>query len=160
MLMKILSYRGKNLNSEGKLSKGHVNLLESYFTAVTSLPRWGEKEKKKDYVLKSQKKPRETEISVIIYTYQVFVPLLADSSPEAVEFFQSWLCSLFPVFLFYVCIGYSEISSQRFHVQPSLRRLSNLQEREKALLFFLFIIMPTLGLLGKIKRILYSFSIT
>lgn len=52
-------------------------------------------------ILKSQKKkgkkkkPRET-LPGIIFTHQEFAPLLADSSPEAAEFFQSWLCSLFP----------------------------------------------------------------
>lgn len=42
-----------------------------------------------------KKKPRET-LPGIIFTHQEFAPLLADSSPEAAEFFQSWLCSLFP----------------------------------------------------------------
>lgn len=53
------------------------------------------------YILKSQKrkekkkKPREI-LPGIIFTHQEFAQLLADSSLEAAEFFQSWLCSLFP----------------------------------------------------------------
>lgn len=51
------------------------------------------------YSLKSQKrkekKPREI-LPGIIFTHQEFAQLLADSSLEAAEFFQSWLCSLFP----------------------------------------------------------------
>lgn len=91
--MKLLPYR-ERLNSEPKLSKGNVIPLYSYFTVGTSLPRG----KKKLCSEEPKKAQRKVKISVIVYTHQVFAPLLADSSPEAAEFFQSWLCSLFLAF--------------------------------------------------------------